>query len=193
MSQHIAEVIESCSTEIRAQCRELEVSPPLGSIIRIDSKPVSFALVYQISTQCLDPGRTPTAYGKSLNQLEQEHPEIFELLRTEFKAILIGHEDKGNIFPILPFQPPRIHSFVYLSPAEESSRLTTQPEYLRRLLSASLSSVDELIVTCTRQLLKVHPNKNDFLLAAGKELASLIPEDYERLKSILRRINIENG
>ncbi len=185
----IAEVIESCSTEIRAECWELEISPPLGAMVRIASAPVSFALVYQISTQSLDPGRCPVAYGKTEEELRREQPQIFELLKTEFKAILIGHQTGEQIHPILPPQPPRIHSFVCLSRPEEARGLTARPEYLRRLLCAPLPSVDELIVACTRQLLAVHPDKIAFLLAVGKELASLLAEDYERLKAILRRIS----
>jgi len=185
----IAEVIESSSTEIRAQCWELGASPPLGAIVRVASAPVSFALVYQISIQSLDPGRRPVAYGKTEEELHRDQPQIFELLKTEFTAILIGHQEGVQIRPILPPQPPRIHGFVYPAQAEEVRALTARPEYLRRLLCSPLPSVDELIVACSRQLLAVHPDKNAFLLAVGKELASLLAEDYERLKAILRRID----
>ena len=188
-NQPIAEVIESCSTHIRAQCWQLEISPPLGSIVKIAGQPPSFALVCQINTQSLDPGRRPIAYAKTEDELRREQPQIFELLKTEFDALLLGHREGNNIIPVLPPQPPRIHSFIHLAEPEQVRELTAPPEYLRRLLSALPSGADELIVTCTRQFLKAHPDKNDFLLAVGKELAFLLADDYERLKSILRRIS----
>ena len=66
----------------------------------------------------LNPNRRATAYGLTEQQLREEQPQIFELLKTEFEAVIIGYGDDKGPQQVLPPQPPGIHSFVF--PCSES-------------------------------------------------------------------------
>jgi hypothetical protein len=186
---YIAEVVESSTAEIVAECRALNASPPFGTFVRIVSEPVSFGAVFNIATRSLDPTRRPTAYGKTEEELRLEQPQIFELLRTEFHAVLVGFQEGKTMRQSLPPQPPRLHSFVYASDKEEVRAFTSSPDYLRILLNASgQTSSNELIIAACRAALTAHDNDPTYLIGIGKELSRLLPRDYERLNAIVRRI-----
>jgi hypothetical protein len=186
---YVAEVVESSTTQIIAECRALNESPPFGSFVRITSEPVTLGIVFNIATRSLDPTRRPTAYGKTEAELRLEQPQIFELLRTEFHALLVGFREGKSIRQTLPPQPPRLHSFVYTSGKDEVRAFTADFDYLRILLSASRQTVsDELIIAACRAALSAHDNDPEYLIGIGKELSRLLPRDYERLNAIVRRI-----
>ncbi|MCS6860019.1 MAG: hypothetical protein NZT92_06845 [Abditibacteriales bacterium] len=197
---YIAEVVESSTTEVVAECRQLNLSPPFGAFVRIDSEPVALGVVFNIATRSLDPTRRPIAYGKTEEELRLEQPQIFELLRTEFHALLVGfRQDKRgqgietpspSVFhQTLPPQPPRLHSFVYICDKEEVRAFASQHDYLRLLLNASRQTIsDELIIAACRTALAAHDNDPQYLIRLGKELARLLPRDYDRLNAIVRRI-----
>lgn len=187
--KHIAEVVESSTTTIVAECRELNVSPPFGAFVRVESEPVSLGIVFNIATRSLDPTRRPTAYGKTEGELRLEQPQIFELLRTEFHALLVGFYENNTFRQTLPPQPPRLHSFVYVCDKDEVRAFTAEHDYLRLLLSASRQTVpDELIIAAGRAALAAHDNDPEYLIRIGKELSRLLPRDYDRLNALVRRI-----
>lgn len=185
----IAEVIESSSIEIAAQCCRLREPPPLGSLVRVVSAhgPL-YAIVFQICTQSLDPSRVPTAYGKTEEELRREQPQIFELLRTQIRAFLVGYrEGPQAIRQMLPPQPPRIHSFVYHCSPEEVREFAASLDFLRILFAAAHPPVDELIIAACRWVILAQGGGQEYAIRVGKELCQLLRSDYDRLKSIIRR------
>jgi hypothetical protein len=194
---HIAEVIESNTTEIIAQCKDLHCSPPFGSFVKVKPtlSPVEgansliYGLVFNVMTNSIEPNRRAVAYGKTEEELRNEQPQIFELLKTEFQAHLVGYQDRTGIKQILPSQPPRIHSFVYTCSLEEVREFTRQSDYLRTLFTISRVPPDELVIATIRNSLEAHAeDSQQYLIQVGKELARLLRDDYDRLSSILRRI-----
>jgi hypothetical protein len=187
---HIAEVVESNTTSLIAQCKELHDSPPFGSFVKIKADPLIYGLVFNVITSSIEPNRRATAYGKTEEELRDEQPQIFELLKTEFQAHLVGYRDRIGIQQILPSQPPRIHSFVYTCSLEEVRAFTEQTDYLRTLFTVSRVPPDELIIATIRNTLEAHAeNPGLYLIKVGKELSRLLRDDYDRLSSILRRIS----
>src|SRR4051812_33834383 len=91
----LGEVIEASTVEFVAESFELYESPVFGSLVWVgDQDQGSFGLVYSSTTASLDPGRRPVARGHNLIREEDiylEHPQISHLLRTEFRALVIGH------------------------------------------------------------------------------------------------------
>ncbi|HIE53311.1 MAG TPA: hypothetical protein EYP85_16285 [Armatimonadetes bacterium] len=190
MSEHLGEVIESSTTVVRAQCRQWDWVPSLGALVRVDTEPEPvYGIVSHIATGSLDPYRRPTAYGKTTEELRREQPQIFELLKTEFQAVLVGYLEGERMRSGLPPQPPRLHSFVYLCGPEEVRRFTAGLEYLRLLLSVSSGvPADELLLTAARTAWEAHGYDRAYLIAVGKELARLLKDDYDRLRALLRRL-----
>jgi hypothetical protein len=183
----IAEVVESSTTQLVAECRRLHEAPPFGALVRVPSGDLTvFGLVTNVATRSLEPNRRPTAYGKSEAELQAEHPQIFELLKTEIEALLLGYADGPRQYQLLPPQPPRIHSFVYECDPEEVRAFTTPLDFLRLIFSSGRTNTDELLIAAARTAVAVHPPP--YLVSVGQELARLLKDDYDRLSATLRRI-----
>ena len=141
-STHVGEVIESSTTELIAEACQLHGAPSFGRFVRVESESPVIAIVFNVFTHSIEPNRRPTAYGKTEAELRLEQPQIFELLRTEFQALVVGYRDEHGPVPILPPQPARIHSFVYLCEDEEVAEFTRSDEYLRSILGAAKVPTD---------------------------------------------------
>ena len=156
----------------------------------------TYALVYGANTSSLEPNRRPSALGfADEDELRDQQPQIFELLRTEFSGLLIAYApgDGKALRRHLPPTPPRIHSRVYVCDPAEVRALTEDLSFLRALLLPSggaLSGVptDELVAACLRGAREAQHNDQEFLLRAGRTLATLLAEDYDRLQAILRAV-----
>jgi len=192
-AQRVGEVIEASTTEFVAQCYELYQSPPLGSLVKTRDLPVElYGIVYNATTTSLEPGRRPIARGKdeaSEEEIYRSSPQLLELLRSEFSALVVGHRQGDKLHHYLPPKPARIHGFVYLCPPEEVKEFSQSFNFLTVLINTHLPvSQDELIAACLRQMSQVYEDRHAFLVAAGKELAVLLGGEFNQLKAILERI-----
>jgi hypothetical protein len=195
-SDRVGEVIEASTTEFVAECYELYELPPLGSLVSVgDAAEQTFGIVYHATTASVEPGRRPIARGKdeaSEEGVYKSSPQLEKLLRSEFSALVVGHGNGEVIRQYLPPKPARIHSFVYLCPSEQVKDFSHSLDFLGLLLGTSLSvSVEELIAATLRQMSHAHEDRQAFLKAAGRELATLLSSNYSRLKVILGRIGPE--
>jgi len=187
---YIGEVVESSTAEFVAESRVLHCAPPFGSFVKVPSEITIFGLVFNVVTRSIEPNRRPSAYGMTEEELRSEQPQIFELLRTEFHVFTVGYGDESGIKQILPPSPPPIHSFVYLCSSEEVRDFTSNYDFLRVLVSNSRTPPDELIIAAVRNALRARGADGDYVVQVGKELSKLIRDDYDRLRSIIRRIVI---
>jgi hypothetical protein len=189
MNIKIAEVIEAGTAEFTAQCYELYGLPPLGSLVRTGD---IYGIVANAETAGLEPGRKPIARGKEETSEEgvyQSSPQLLKLLRSEFTAAAVGYEDGGEIYQYLPPQPARIHGFIYLCQPDEVKEFSKNFGFLNILINAALpTSNEELVSAALRQMSRAHEDSRAFLVAAGKELAGLLSNDFMRLKNILGRL-----
>jgi len=191
--QRIAEVIEASTTEFVAQCYELYQLPPLGSLVKTIDAPVElYGIVHNATTASIEPGRRPIARGKDEKEeaaIYQSNPQLLKLLRSEFTALVVGHRQGDKLYQYLPPTPARIHSFVYLCPTEEVREFSRSLAFLNILLGSNLPvSVEELTSASLRQMSQAYDDKHAFLLAAGKELATLLSSNFIQLKNILGKL-----
>jgi hypothetical protein len=151
-----------------------------------------YGIVYHATTTSLEPGRRPIARGKdetSEEEIYRSSPQLLELLRSEFSALVVGHRQGANLHHYLPPKPARIHGFVYLCPPEELKEFSHSFNFLTILVNTRLPvSPDELIAACLRQMSQAYEDRHVFLVAAGKELAVLLGGEFNQLKAILERI-----
>ena len=185
---HVGEVIESSTTELIAEACQLHGAPSFGRFIRVDAEMPIIGIVFNVFTHSIEPNRRPMAYGKTEEELRLEQPQIFELLRTEFQALVIGYLDGDTPVHIVPPQPARIHSFAHLCDDEEVRRFTGTDDYLRSILGTAKLPTDELLIAALRHTLKAHDSSRAYLVRMGKELSRLLRDDYDRLSSMIRRI-----
>jgi hypothetical protein len=185
----IAEVIEASTAQFTAQCYELYEVPALGSLVKTGD---IYGIVCHAETAGIEPGRKPLARGREETTEEavyQSSPQLIKLLRSEFTAAAAGYKDGEKVYQYLPPQPARIHSFVYLCQPEEVKEFSKDFGFLNILANAALPVPnEECIAAALRQMNKAREDSRAFLVAAGKELANLLSNDFMKLKNILGRL-----
>ncbi|MEE8473658.1 MAG: hypothetical protein V3S82_10865, partial [Dehalococcoidia bacterium] len=189
----IGEVIQANTTEFVAQSYELHQPPPFGSLVKTREGEVQiFGVVRLAATTPLDPGRRPLARGRgeeSEEDIYRSHPQLSQLLRTEFTALVVGHRDGERCRQSLPPRPARIHGLVYPCEEGEMRDFAGSFDFIHTLMSGShVGGPDDLIAALVGYLSRAHEDRRAFQLAAGKELAVLLRSELSRLNVILRRI-----
>jgi len=189
----IGEVIETSTAEFAAECYELYSAPALGSLVKTSDSDVEiYGVVYNTTTESIDPGRRPIARGKhekNETDIYNSSPQLSVLFRTSFSALVVGHRITDEVNRYLPPQPARIHSFVYELDEREIRDFVKALDFIYILASAPvIGSSDEVVAACLRNASNVQDNAHVFLVEAGKELAVLLSAEPHRLEAILRRI-----
>jgi len=188
MNDYVGEILESSTREIMAECKLDTQPPPLGTLIKINTKPMILGIVYNVFTYCIEAGRRPTAYGLTAEELQEEQPQIFELLKTGFQAVIVGFYEDDTYYQFSPPLPPPLHSFAYICGEDEIRIFTEEKDFIRVLLTTNKGQSDEIIISFIRQAWIAHKKDQNVLIDFGKELSILLKDDYDRLKSIMKRI-----
>ena len=191
--ERVGEVIEASTTDFTAECYELYQLPPLGSLVKTTDLAVElYGIVYHATTASIEPGRRPIARGKdetSEEAIYQSSPQLVKLLRSEFKALVVGHRQDDKLYHYLPPKPARIHGFVYLCPPDEVREFSRSFDFLSILINTHLPvPAEEVVAASLRNMSQAHEDSRAFLVAAGKELAVLLGGEFSRLKAILGRV-----
>ena len=205
---HIAEVIETATTEFLAQCLEPEdlsfpVMPPFGSWIKSmdeESGNQVFAVVYYATTSPIDSVHRARALGLSLAELREQQPQIFAMLKTEFRAAIVGfvppqagvngsRHPSGLVYQYLPPRPPQIHQAVYRCEPAEIIHFSEQLDFLRTLLQVNGAPVEALTAAAIRGVYQLRQADRDWLVQAGRTLSVLLKDDYDRLRYILSQLH----
>lgn len=197
----IGEVIESSTTSFTSGAYELLAGPPFGALVRAQARAAGtavYGLVYDIRTGSKEPGGRATVRGRSYSgrelfddEIYQENPDLAEVLQTEFAAITVGFEKDDRCYQYLPDQPPPVHYSVYPCDARELIAFTDQTDFFRTILFAYQIPSDELLAATVRGAARARASGGGdraYLVRAGREIASLLKDDYDRLSAILRRI-----
>ena len=161
--------------------------PPPG-----DGPLTLYGVVFHAETGALEPGRPLAAFGLDEDDLRREQPQIYELLATRFSACLVAHAaSDGAVRPYLPPRPPRPHARVFSCDDAETRALTERLDYLRSLLfpgGGPALPADELVAALLRGAWRARGGDEAFLERAGRELAALLPREYDRLRALVNRI-----
>jgi hypothetical protein len=198
--QHIAEVVETTTTHFLAQCLEPEAlsfapMPAFGSWVQAfdeDSGHCIYGVVYHATTSPLDSVHRATALGLSLAELREQQPQIFAMLKTEFRAAIVGYraEEEGDrLYQHLPPRPPQVHQAVYRCDPAAVIAFTEQLDFLRTLMDMGGAPVDGLIGAVIRTVYQMRQLDRDWLVQAGRTLNVLLKDDYDRLRVILAQIH----
>ncbi|MBW4490459.1 MAG: hypothetical protein KME12_21995 [Trichocoleus desertorum ATA4-8-CV12] len=206
---HIAEVIETATTEFLAQCLEPEdlsfpVMPAFGSWVRsVDEESGNqvYAVVYHATTSPIDSVHRARALGLSLQDLREQQPQIFAMLKTEFRAAIVGFRPcqpgvsgtqqlSETIYQHLPPRPPQIHQAVYTCEPQEVLHFSEKLDFLRVLLQVNGAPVDALTAAAIREIYQLRQADRTWLVNAGRTLSVLLKDDYDRLRVILSQIHL---
>lgn len=203
---HFAEVIETCSTEFLAQCLEPDdlsfpPMPAFGSWVKsVDEESGNkiYAIVYFATTSPIDSVHRARALGMSLKDLREEQPQIFAMLKTEFRAAIIGFatinentQATNHIYQYLPPRPPQIHQAVYRCDEQEVIEFTEELDFLRSLLTLTGAPVESLTAAALRDVYQLRKGDRNWLVKAGRTLSVLLKDDYDRLRFVLSQIRLQ--
>ncbi|MEB3225454.1 MAG: HAS-barrel domain-containing protein [Synechococcus sp.] len=202
---HIAEVIETTTTEFTAQCLEPEdlsfpVMPPFGSWVKSydeESGNTVYGVVTYVTTSPIDSVHRARALGMSLEELREQQPQIFAMLKTEFRAVIVGFEipsnrrngQRGEVFQYLPPRPPQIHQSVYHCEPDEIIHFTDKLEFLRVLLQVNWVPPESLMAAAVREVYRLRKGDRQWLVNVGRMISTLLKDDYDRLRYILSQIH----
>ena len=188
----IGEVVDTSVASFTAHACTLNEAPPFGGFVKVTvPERTIYAVVYAIHTGGLEPGSHPVLRGRDGMRdkaIFDQNPDLEQLLRTEFSALIIGHQEGASLRTYLPPSPPRLHWSVVECDQPEIARLTQRLDYFRTILSASEAPVDALLAANIRLAGAASPDESGFRIKAGRELATLLKHDYPRLTAILRAL-----
>lgn len=198
----IGEVISSSTTQFLSGSYELLAAPPLGALVRAQARDPQisvYGLVYDVRTGSREPGGRAVVRGRTYTgqelydaQIYAAHPDLAEVLQTEFAALTVGYCEADSIYQFLPAHPPPVHYSVYPCTAEEQIRFSARFDYFRSVLLATQIPSDAMLAAAIRSFARVREAEqgraDGYLLDAGRELARLLKDDYDRLSALLRQI-----
>lgn len=202
----LGEVIETSLTRYAAQSYELDQSPPFGGLVRVRDRSGNneiFGVVSHIATGGLDAGRKAVARsagrpGLADEQVYQDNPQLARLLKTVFEVEILGwrranNSEPGRLSYIFPDYPPPLHYSVVSCSQAEIVEFTDKTLYLRTLLNVSDGPVEELVAAVLRRGAEARGGAKgrQFLIDTGRALARLLKEDYERLRTILEKCEVD--
>lgn len=205
---HIAEVIETSTTEFLAQCLDPEAlnfpaMPPFGSWVKStddESGNQIYGVVYDATTSPIDSVHRARALGLSLPELREQQPQIFAMLKTEFRVAILGFQPgqiggRDNrlsevVYQHLPPRPPQVHQAVYCCEPAEILHFSEQLDFLRTLLQVHGAPVEGLTAAVIRTVYQLRQADRDWLVKTGRALSLLLKDDYDRLRIILSQIYI---
>jgi hypothetical protein len=205
---HIAEVIETGTTNFLAQCLDPEdlkfpEMPPFGSWVRSEDEESGnqiYAVVYHATTTPIDSVHRARALGLSLQELREEQPQIFAMLTAEFRAVIVGfspplqgknssRKPSGMFYQYIPPRPPQIHQAVYRCEPQEIINFSEQLDFLRTLLQVEDAPADALAAAVMRGSYQLRKADRQWLVRAGRAISVLLQDDYDRLRAILSQIH----
>lgn len=201
MPERIGEIIESSTLQFTAGSYQLHTAPSFGSVVRVQTRESDvdiFALVYDVRTVSREPGGRAVIRGISYTgetlqneEIYQAHPDLAEVLQTEFSAWVVGYRRGSSVYHRIPAQTAPVHYSVYDCTPTELMQFGQQFGYIGMVVHAQQLPVDELVGALIRHIAVAHtPNERDYTVRAGRELATLLRDDFERLRQIVLRIRM---
>lgn len=188
-----ARVVEASLRHFACAYERYEEAPfRLGEIVAVrEGTSTVLGVVADASSGPEDPSRPLQAGGEpgqTAAAVMEDEPGLRLLLRTRVTVVCCGHIEGEVLRVALPPNPPPLLGLVEPATAAETVRAAEGGAFLT-LLAASPLCDDSVIAAAIRCAGRAFDGRADeFVVAAGKELARLLRADPSRLTSILREV-----
>lgn len=190
-SSAFGEIIESSLTHWTIQTWQLDSYPPFGSIIKMSYDNCNhFGVISDINTGPKDSGRTPFSYKKTIQELKQEQPHIFQLLETRVTAIPLSYSDDQTYVYEIPKRPAPIHVFAQSCNTPELNAFFSNSRWMVSFFNlARLNPLfDELLIAILHNAHQHKVLNKDSIQEIIDIFSLLTHDDYRKLKIFLQRI-----
>jgi hypothetical protein len=189
----VGEIVDTSVASFAAQACTFGVAPDFGAFVKVVlPERTVYGLVYAIHSGSLEAGGRPVMRGRDGlrdDAIYRANPDLAQVLKTEFAALIVGFDELGRWRGYLPPSPPPLHWSVYACSEAETARLTDTLDYFRTVLAAPDVPADALLAANVRRARAARHDGPSFAVRAGRELAVLLKHDYPRLTSILRTLS----
>ncbi len=200
----VGEIVAVETTSFTAQSYELNHAPPFGALLRVAGHGVDrpgvagaedrayYALCYGSATGSIEPGRRAVAWGRfedADDDIYRRQPQLSQVLRTTFDALLVGYTCDGHVAQRIPPTPPRLHALVYAADPAETAAFNDDLSYLRFVLRTPLPNADDVIAAAIMHAYHARGDDRAFLVAAARGVARLLEPEHERVMNILELLD----
>ena len=189
--RRIGEVVEASTSEFTAQCYRLYDAPTIGSLVLCGEKTPTYGIVCEATTQSIDQARATIPRGMDADteaEVLRNNPQIERLLYTKFRAVIVGFQDGNTVRRYPPLSAPRMFAFVRECHATELLEFSSSHEFLSILLNAPMNGQDHVVASFLRHAGAAHSDGREYLVEAGKSLATALRGQLPRLTDILRSL-----
>ncbi len=110
------------------------------------------------------------------------------IVPVEMSVLVVGYEQDGKIYHLLPPRPPLSLDLIYLCDDKDVARFTSTGRfgYLRHILNNTDIPIGDVLAAHIQQAAKAHNKHGDqWKDAATHELITLLRDDYPTLMSVL--------
>jgi hypothetical protein len=108
---------------------------------------------------------------------------------VEMSVLVVGYQQAGRIYHLLPPRPPLSLDIIYLCEADELCQFTSSGRfgYFRHILQAKDLPVGELLAAHFQQASQAHRTSGDaaWVSSATQELITLLRDDYPILMGVM--------
>lgn len=168
--------------------------PTFGALVKTairHRQTAIYGLIFDIAVNADDDGMT-----KMLSVSDNARDEDLEwqrsrLIPLDVSVLCVGYREQGG--PIrrqFPPQPPIALNEIEVCDDDELRAFTERFDHFGLILDSRDAPCNELLAAHLSQAAGLHPEPRSFVVAGGRELARLLPDDSLRLEQILRRVRL---
>ncbi len=179
------EIVAASYTEFTAESYALNETPLLGSLVRAE---MVVGMVHDARTESIGLTAREGQPNDGDGEVYKLHPEFSYTLHTRFSAMAVGYYRDGNIVHTYPDTLPRLYYKCYPLDDAATLQFTAKPGYLRALLCADSTCVDQAVAYLLTRIYHLRGNDRTHLLAATTFLGRLLKGQYDRLLAILETL-----
>ena len=197
--KQLGEVISTSYSSFTVESYELNSTPPLGGLVVAESV---LGVVCNARTEGLGPISAKGSADDEDGSVYSLYPDLQRTLRSQFTALVVGcYSDPPEGHPVAhtpvytyPECPPRVHYKCWLASEDELAGFTTQPDYLRLLLSSTeATNIDQVLIHLVFAAFKARGRDYRWLSATAEYLGRQLKGQYDRLLAILKTLDALAG
>ena len=190
----IGRVLRASTVGFACGTRSSEIDlPSFGAFVMTPGReprdPALIGLIYAIRIDD-DPLIRQLIMANHLNMTTIRDQRENRMVPVEISIVNIGYQIEGACYHSLPPRPPISLDPVYLCAGADVRAFTQSFDFFRLVLNAPEVPSEELMAAAIRQAAASRPEheQRDFLVRAGRRLATMLGADLPRLDHLLRLI-----